>query len=56
MTQPEVFQLHYLEVVELAHHALSATEAPYCVRAHPKTGQILCYKKRTDDLLATIGA
>lgn len=31
MTQPDVFQDDYLTVVELAHRALSSTEAPYCV-------------------------
>lgn len=31
MTQPDVFQNDYLAVVELAHRALSSTEAPYCV-------------------------
>jgi hypothetical protein len=31
MTQPDVFQNDYLEVVELAHRALSSTDAPYCV-------------------------
>ena len=31
MTQPEVFQNDYLAVVELAHRALSSTQAPYCV-------------------------
>lgn len=31
MAQPDVFQNDYLEVVELAHRALSTTDAPYCV-------------------------
>ena len=31
MTQPDVFQNDYLAVVELAHRALSSTQAPYCV-------------------------
>lgn len=31
MAQPEAFQDDYLAVVELAHRALSSTQAPYCV-------------------------
>lgn len=31
MAQPDVFQSDYLAVVELAHRALSSTQAPYCV-------------------------
>lgn len=31
MTPPDGFQSDYLSVVELAHRALSSTEAPYCV-------------------------
>lgn len=31
ITQPNMFQDDYVEVVKLTHRALSATDAPYCV-------------------------